>query len=109
MTSAWEWDTTQVLFAQGWPQVNYAVTVTGEESHLNDVEEPRGKAKEAETARWMARPINVKREDHIYRELFYLGESGCVSTSGPQSNINPPTCASTEITVFMIHVQYLQG
>lgn len=45
MTSAWEGDTTRVLFAQGWLQVNYAVTVTGEESHLNDVEGTEGETK----------------------------------------------------------------
>lgn len=91
MTSAWEWDTARVLFAQGWPQVNYAVTVTGGESHLNDVEEPREKPKEAETARWMTSPVNVKREGcHIEEVVVYLAESGCVSISGPQSNINLP-------------------
>lgn len=64
MTSAWEWDTTQVLFAQGWPQVSYAVTVTGEETHLKDVDRMKEKPKEAWTARCMTLwLINLKRED----------------------------------------------
>lgn len=51
MTSTWGQDTTQVLFAQGWPRVNYAVTVTGEKSQLNDGEKPKEKPKEVETTR----------------------------------------------------------
>lgn len=88
MTSAWEWDTTQLVFAQDWPQVNYAVTVTGGETHFNGVEVPKEKVKLAETARWITSHINLKKEDHhISSLLFNLVESGCVSVSGPQRNL----------------------
>lgn len=72
MTSAWEWDTTRVLFAQGWLQVNYAVTVASEESHLYDVEEQREKPKEAETGEWVASLISRERTFMSNRWLFYL-------------------------------------
>lgn len=112
MTSAWEWDTTRGLFAEGWPQVNYAVTVAGEESNLNDSEDVRGKPKEAETARWMTNLINLKRDGHHMEQVVVLFGgirvfeylSTCTWVLGPQSNSNCPTCTSTEITVFIMHV-----